>query len=352
MRALVGGSFLVALVVLGCGSSGSDARPAADAGASAGGSAGTPGAAGTSTTAGVNAGGTPSVAGAPAGGGGQGGSMPAPGGGGSGPVVGDGKSHNMTWVSRYYLAEAKQAMSGVTGMAQGLDYLGLQFWITDGATARLSEVGEEDVTWFRDWAKQHNVKALLCVHNDIGGWNWPEGARSFRDNREAFVQNLVSQVQSRELDGVDIDIEGAPYEATADDQASYLAFIKALSAALKPMGKVLTLDSFHGPWNAPNWGWWDDLFPLVDGITAMGYEQSGLDTDYQDLVDHAVTAPRKLMIGVPSYHGSWLNHGAVEHLTWIAQKSQAGTGIWEAGMRNGEWQQQAVWDQLTAIRAR
>ena len=40
---------------------------------------------------------------------------------------------------------------------------------------------------------------------------------------------------------------------------------------------------------------------IVDGITSMGYEQSGLDTDYPQLVAHAAVAPKKLMIGVPSH---------------------------------------------------
>jgi GH18 family chitinase len=276
--------------------------------------------------------------------------------GGTGVVVGDGKSHNITWVSRYWVDDAKSSLSGGFGMAEGLSYLALQFWVTDGGTARLSEVSEENVNWFRDWGKQNNVKVLLCLHNDIGGsWNWGEGVRSFKDNKDAFVQSIVSQVQSRNLDGVDVDIEGV-IESTADDQASYLAFMQALSAALKPMGKTLTLASFHGPWNAPNWNWWDNLFPVVDGITSMGYEQSGMDTDYQDLVNHAATAPEKLMIGVPSYHGSWPegagNHSASEHLSWIQTNSKAGVAIWEAGLRSAEWKQPGLWQQLKAIKSR
>ncbi len=89
------------------------------------------------------------------------------------------------------------------------------------------------------------------------------------------------------------------------------------------MGKLLTLDSVHGQWNAPNWSWWPDLLPLVDGITSMGYEQSGRGVDYQELVDLAAVAPQKLMIGVPSYHGTWLGHGVSDQLGWLVQQGRS-----------------------------
>jgi hypothetical protein len=354
MRALVVASVFAVLAALGCsGSDEGEARPTTSAGSPGGGSVGAAGSPGVSGSVGM--GGTPSVAGSPGGGSvGQGGTTPTT--GGTGPVAGDGKSHVISWVSRYWVDDAKQQLSGNFGMADGLSYLALQFWRVDGAEARLSDVSEENVNWFRDWGKQHNVKVLLCVHNDFGdSWNWGEGVRAFKDNKDAFVQSIASQVQSRNLDGVDVDIEGI-VESTPDDQASYVAFMQALSAALKPMGKTLTLASFHGQWNAPNYNWWGDLLPVVDGITSMGYEQSGMDTDYQDLVDHAVAAPEKLMIGVPSYKGTWPdgagNHTALEHLSWIQNKSKAGVAIWEAGLRAPEWQQPAVWQQLKTIKSR
>jgi GH18 family chitinase len=260
----------------------------------------------------------------------------------------------ITWVPHYLIDESKQQLSasfdGVS-MADGLSYLALQFWLTDGPSARLSDVSEGDVTWFHDWARQRNVKILLCVHNNTGDWNWPEAVRSFKDNRDAFVANLVSQVMSRDFDGVDLDLEGI-IEPTADDQESYRLFVEALSKALRPLGKKLTLDSFHGQWNAPNWDWWPALLPLVDGITSMGYEQSGMGVDYQVLVDHAASAPKKLMIGVPSYHGTWLEHTVGEQLGWIQQQGQIGTAIWDASLRAPEWRQRAVWEQLKAIKSR
>ena len=275
---------------------------------------------------------------------------------GGAPPTGNGdlNAHVITWVPPYHIAESKQQLGASfdgTTMADGLSFLALQFWLTDGPSARLHQVTEADVTWFHDWARQRGVKIFLCVHNNTGDWNWPEAVRAFKDNRDAFAQNLVSQVMSRDFDGVDLDLEGI-VEATADDQQAYRQLVQTLASALHPAGKLLTMDSFHGQWNAPNWNWWPELLPLVDGITSMGYEQSGMDVDYQTLVDHAAAAPQKLMIGVPSYQGSWLNHTVSEQLGWLVQQGQIGTAIWDASLSAPEWRQRGVWEQLKVIKAR
>jgi hypothetical protein len=300
--------------------------------------------AGNSATAGTTA-----AAGAPitsAGSPGQGGAPPS--------SNGDVGAHVITWVPPYHIAESKQQLSASfdgTTMADGLSFLALQFWMTEGPSATLHQVTEADVSWFYDWAQQHGVKIFLCVHNNTGDWNWPEAVRSFRENRDAFAQNLASQVASRGFDGVDLDLEGI-VDATTDEQQAYQQFVQTLGNALHPTGKLLTLDSFYGKWNAPNYNWWPALLPLVDGITSMGYEQSGMDVDYQDLVDHAAAAPQKLMIGVPSYQGTWLNHTVTEQLGWLVQQGQVGTAIWDASLSAPEWRQRSVWEQLKSIKAR
>ncbi len=332
------------------GSTSGDTGGTASAGT--GGGTGTPSGGGASPTAGASAGGTAGAGGSPVvmgGSAGQGGAPPI--GGGSG----DSGAHVVTWVPPYRVTEAKQQLAasfdGAT-MADGLSFLALQFWITDGPATYLDQVSESDISWFHDWARQHGVKILLCVNNNTGGdWNWPEAVRSFKDNRDAFAAHLVSEMTARDFDGVDLDLEGI-IEATADDQESYRLFVETISNLLHPMGKVLTLDSFHGQWNAPNWNWWPDLFPHVDGITSMGYDQSGLALDYQDLVDHAAAAPQKLMIGVPSYQGSWQGNSVGEQLDWIIQQGQIGTAIWDASLMAVEWQQRSVWDQLKNIKSR
>jgi hypothetical protein len=270
------------------------------------------------------------------------------------PAVSDGKSHVTTWVPPYHVADAKTQLSadfGGTSMADGLSFLALQFWITDGASTRLDKVTEDDIKWFHDWARQHGVKILLCVDNNTGDWNWGEAMRSVRDNKDAFAAHLMSEVMTRDFDGVDLDLEGI-VDATPDEKAAYVAFAQTLASSLHALGKVVTADSFYAQYNAPNWDWWPDLLPVIDGITSMGYEQSGLGVDYQKLVDHAQAAPNKLMIGVPSYQGTWQNNTVGEQLGWLVQQGQVGTAIWDASLQAKEWQTAAVWQQLKSIKSR
>jgi hypothetical protein len=353
MRDLACISLLALLGTIGCSGGVDGPREAAGgaAGATPGGAPNIPAGGSTSSVAGsTTTGGVPPSGGAPVS---MAGTTAQ---GGSPPITGNdsGKSHVITWVPPYHVDESKQQLAanfGGTGMADGLSYLALQFWVTDGAATHLDQVTEADITWFHDWARQHGVKLLLCVDNNTGQWDWPAAVRSFKDNRDAFAQHLVSQVMTRDFDGVDLDLEGI-VEPTADDKQSYTQFAQTLAGALHPLGKVVTLDSFYQQYNAPNWDWWPDLLPLVDGITSMGYEQSGLDLDYQNLVDHAAAAPKKLMVGVPSYQGTWQMHSVTEHLDWLVKQGQVGIAIWDASLMAAEWRQAGVWNQLKAIKSR
>ena len=364
MRVLTWIGLLALLGALGCAGSGADGSrgeaggagtPSAGTGTGTGGAAPLPAGGSTSSVAGTTTtgGGMPAATGGvptTTGGSTAQGGKPLRTTGGTGAT----NAHVITWVPPYHVAEAKQELAanfGAASMADGLSYLALQFWITDGAATRLDQVTEGDITWFHDWARQHGVKILLCVDNNTGDWDWPAGVRSFKDNRDAFAQHLVSQVMTRDLDGVDLDLEGI-IAATDDDRQSYLQFATTLANALHPLGKVVTLDSFYAQYNAPNWDWWPDLLPVVDGITSMGYEQSGMAIDYQKLVDHAAAAPKKLMIGVPSYQGTWQGNTVTEQLDWLAQQGQVGTAIWDASLTAAEWHQGAVWAQLKSIKSR
>jgi hypothetical protein len=316
----------------------------------------TPGAGGSSAS---QAGAPSSSGGTPSGAGGS----PVVGGGGSTALGGAGGSSTipsagaqvLTWVPPYHISESKQRLSAMFGnlsAADGLSRLALQFWITNGGALKLDSVSEADVTWFHDWARQHGVQILLCVDNNVAGnWNWGEAQRSFKDNGPAFVASIVSEIMKRDFDGVDIDLEGIVNPA-ADDQTAYTQLTKNLAAALHPLGKVVTIDSFYAQYNAPNWNWWPDLLPVVDGITSMGYEQSGMAVDYQALTDHAMPSPEKLTLGVPSYQDTWKGNTVTEQLAWIVKQGQIGVGIWDASFSTAGWQTQDTWAQLKTIKAR
>jgi len=358
--------FAAALSVPGLACSSTDGAPrdAANGGGasqsggnSSGGSGNTTSAGGTSAHAGASsaAGGVPSATGGSSGStaiSGGGSSVTAGAGGGS--TISSG-ANVLTWVPPYHIDGAKQMLNASFGnltAADGISQLALQFWVTNGGSIDLDQVNEADVTWFHDWAKQHHVQILLCVDNYVGnGWNWPEAERSFKDNGPAFAASIVSEITKRDFDGVNLDLEGI-VDASADDQTAYTQLAQALATALHPLGKVVTVDSFHGQWNAPNWNWWPDLLPIVDGITSMGYDQSGLSVDYQTLTDHSMPSPQKLTLGVPGYSDNWQGNSVGDQLGWIVNQGRIGVGIWDASFGAAGWNAESVWQQLKTIKAR
>ena len=262
----------------------------------------------------------------------------------------------LTWVPPYHVAEAKQILSmsfGSLGAADGISQIALQFWLTNGGSLNLDQVNEADITWFHDWARQHGVQILLCVDNNIGGtWNWSEAERSFKDNGPAFAAAIVAEISKRDLDGVNLDLEGL-VDATADDKTAYVQLTQTLATALHPLGKVVTVDSFFSAqYNAPNVSWWPELLPVVDGVTSMGYDQSGMSVDYQFLATSALPAPQKLTLGVPGYSDNWQGNTVSQQLGWIVSQGQIGVGIWDASFGASGWYTQDVWTQLKTIKAR
>jgi hypothetical protein len=359
---LLGISLLTGMTA--CSSNGDGSRDLPAGGSSSSGGSATGGAGNTTSAGGSTAsqaGSTSSLGGTSSTSGGSGGATVA-GSGGSAPTGGSGGSSPqssgaqvLTWVPPYHVSEAKQVLSATYGnltAADGISRLALQFWITNGGSLTLDTVSEADITWFHDWARQHGVQILLCVDNYVGsGWNWGEAERSFKDNGPAFAASIVSEVSKRDFDGVDLDLEGI-VDPSADDQTAYTQLAQTLATALHPLGKVVTVDSFFAQYNAPNWNWWPGLLPIVDGITSMGYDQSGLGVDYQALTDHSMPSPQKLTLGVPGYQDTWQGNTVTEQLAWIVNQGQIGIGIWDASLGAPGWQTQDVWTQLKTVKAR
>jgi hypothetical protein len=262
----------------------------------------------------------------------------------------------IAWVPPYSISACKTQLQkdfGGVGMKDGLTYLALQWWITNGpALKKDSNVPsgsfDTEVKWFVDWSHQYGIKALLCLDDYVGGWNWAEAVRSYKDNRAAFVKALVAEVVRLNLDGVDLDLEG-PLEVGTADRDAYYVFAAELSDSMHARGKHVTVASFSAQWNAPNWNWWPTLFTKVDGIASMGYEQSGRATDYTAQRQHATT-PEKFMIGMPGSTGNWLGNTVTEQIDWVVADGKVGVGIWDASLGGAGWETAAVWNRLKTIR--
>ncbi|MEP6504485.1 MAG: hypothetical protein ABJD97_14200, partial [Betaproteobacteria bacterium] len=178
----------------------------------------------------------------------------------------------MGWVPAYGIAASLKALDATPAIGQSLTRLGLQFWNpgADGKSVVFAPVDATgkpvtaaSVRTLQRWAKAHGVQALLTVYNNsqvINRWDWPLARRAFAEHPEEFAAALVAAVDTWQLDGVDLDLEGeGDFSA---DRPAYAAFVHLLSTALKAKGKLLTVDSFHSPCdNAPNMRWWADGVP-------------------------------------------------------------------------------------------
>jgi hypothetical protein len=267
----------------------------------------------------------------------------------------------ITWVAPYKVDASKAMLQkdfGGVGMKDGLTYLALQFWVTSGPNVvqdgNVAGSGFDDkVKWFRDWGHANGIKVTLCVTDFVGDWNWGEAARSFNDNRAAFIKSLVTEADRLQLDGVELDLEGL-VDPTVAQSTGYVAFVADLAAALHAENKTLTAASFPAQYNAPNWKWWPDLMKTIDGVTSMGYEQNGRNStngyNYSDQKKHAVP-PYKLMIGMPGYFATWEGNTVTEQLDWLITDGEVGVGIWDCSLDNAAWQTASVWKTLAKIRS-
>jgi Glycosyl hydrolases family 18 len=268
----------------------------------------------------------------------------------------------MTWAPAYGIEKAKARLDesfGGNGLQSTITHLALQFWIPTAAggvetTAKYGAISDETITFFRQWGHAHGIRVMLCVFNGLETWDWSLARSAFADHPKEFADALVAEVERRHLDGVDIDLEGQG--SLDDDKAAFVQFMRGLSEQLHARGKHLTVDSFASRWNAPNQTWWQDLLPLVDGLTSMGYADIGRDGEdwhgYASQKAAAGAGAAKLLLGVPSEKDEWQAHPAVDQIDWIAADGGVGAAIWDAQLDAPAWRQSDIWAKIRKISGR
>ena len=266
----------------------------------------------------------------------------------------------MTWVPPYGVAKAKARLNESfdgAGMKDGLTHLALQFWAptkTGGVerVKKYAETGDAAIAELRDWGHAHGVRVMLCVYNGVQSWDWPLARAAFAEHSKDFADALVSEADRLGLDGVDVDLEGnGSLEA---DKDAFVRFVRDLSIRLRAKGKHLTVDSFSYIWNAPNQGWWQDLLPLVDGLTSMGYAELGARAPawraYRAQQEAAGADAAKLMIGMPTSRDRWQGDPALDQLRWVSEQGKVGVALWDAQLRGAAWRTRDAWTLLKQIR--
>ncbi len=275
----------------------------------------------------------------------------------------------MAWVPPYAITECETVVEsdfGECNVSDGLTRVGLQFWIpnSDGSIS-YQDLGsghpdDVDVAWWRSWCTTNGIECLLTIYNNDGSWNWDLALSAFADNRATFVSALISEMVRLDLDGVDIDLEGdGDYES---DRTAFDQFIHDLWVELDALGKVLTINSYHYIWNAPNQNWWADWVGEVSNIHSMGYHdlyEGG--TGYQkysfqqDAGYSAGYAGNSVLMGMPSWLADWgvsagYGTSAQAHIQEVryALTEPTGIAIWD--LQLAAWQDSDIWCEIVALR--
>jgi hypothetical protein len=104
--------------------------------------------------------------------------------------------------------------------------------------------------------------------------------------------------------------------------------------------------------------WWKELFPLVDGINSMGYEEIGAGAGVGDEAWRSFAAQEdasgsnveKLMLGMPANKDEWRGKPALEHLRWLRDRGHAGMSLWDSQLDAAAWRTHDAWTTVREIR--
>jgi len=277
----------------------------------------------------------------------------------------------MTWVPPYAIEECQVVVETDFGECDAEDALtrvGLQFWIPnwDGSISYQNlgpwgNPGDADVIWWRDWCVANGIECLLTIYNNDGStWNWDLATAAFADNRATFVAALIAELDRLNLDGIDLDLEGIG--SLNGDRVAFDQFVHDLWVELDVRGKVLTVDSFHYIWNAPNHDWWSDWLGEVDNIHTMGYDDlyeggTGYHPySFQQNAGYAAGYPGTgVLMGMPGWLSSWgvsagYGTSAQAHVQEVRFMLAEPTGIAIWDLQLGAWQDSDLWCEILALR--
>ncbi|SDF06303.1 glycosyl hydrolase family 18 protein [Sporolituus thermophilus] len=170
------------------------------------------------------------------------------------------------------------------------------FWATLQADGSVTDRGGRDHAAVVDFAHRHNISVLLLVNNakQDNSVNSPiHTVLSDPSLRSKAIDSLEAYIKKFNLDGVNIDFEMVPPE----DRENLTAFMKELSARLKPQGYLVTID----------------VFPKQDEQKDVAYAY-----DYTALSKYA----DKIMIMTYDNHGMWSDAGPIADIRWVEQSIQ------------------------------
>ncbi|WP_425060910.1 hypothetical protein SCACP_16690 [Sporomusa carbonis] len=164
------------------------------------------------------------------------------------------------------------------------------FWATMQADGTINDRGGNDHASVVKTAHQNNITTLLLVNNAKQDSATPpvHTVLATPALRTTTINNLEAYIKKYDLDGINIDFEMVP----AEDRDNLTAFMRELSARLKPQGYIVSID----------------VFPKQDesNDVAAAY-------DYAELAKYA----DKIMIMTYDNHGMWSGPGPIADIRWV-----------------------------------
>jgi hypothetical protein len=288
----------------------------------------------------------------------------------------------MYWCDSYGVGQDLNYINDIPNLKDALTAVSLQWWqpSADGSSAGTGLTGS--ISQYTSTYHAVGVKVFLCVYNCSTFWDWNWAMSAYKENKDQFINSLVSQCEQYDLDGVDIDFEGGT-QAGGDaalqlERVPFAEFCRDLGTQLHALGKELSICSFHSPcWNAPNMSWWPDWIGYVDHARLMGYWDD-YESSERELLDEGTcwglpdaTKPTRyfkyswksewglecgfdstvVSIGMPAENGmdNWGGQGCQAHIQDnLNLPSPMGVCIWESELA-GAWKDGATWALLKQI---
>jgi spore germination protein YaaH len=206
------------------------------------------------------------------------------------------------------------------------------FWATLNRDASVSDRGGNDHASVVNFTKNNSITNLLLINNEKSdGTAKPiHTVLSNEVLRKKAIDNMEAYIKKYHMDGINIDFE----EVSASDRNNLTAFMKELSARLKPQGYLVTIDVFakHNE-TAEISGAYDyaKLAQYADKIMLMTYDYHGgwsgpgavadIDSVERDLKYALTMIPKhKLYLGIAGYGYDWSSKG-VESLEYGAMQN-------------------------------
>lgn len=210
-------------------------------------------------------------------------------------------------------------------------------------------------------ARQAGVPVVPAITDGMGRGRLAQ-ALADPQRRSTIVATMVSLVETRGYDGLDLDLEGFAFadgrSTWSTTRPAWVAFVTELGGELRSRGKALhvTIPPTYNSNRTANSGYWvydyAGIAPHVDRVRLMAYDYSvgspGPIAPYwwvERVVDYAVTQipAHKVVLGIPAYGRNWVTDvaGSCPDGTSLARTAVTSAGAWDLAAKH---QANVRWD--------